>query len=218
LKLKQKLPIKGIPLRAFLISLLFLLSILTFGILAHEIVAEKEDWFDSRAFSFLKGYSTPAIIQFFRFMTFFGSTWFVFGVYCLIVIYLLVKHRREEAINIAIIAISSSLLLFGLKDYFARHRPEAPLFEALTNYSFPSGHALSSFILCFVLVLLIRRSGWPKGLKISLSILLLIISILIGISRIVLRYHYASDVIAGYCAGFAWVILCNYVMKKFRRS
>jgi undecaprenyl-diphosphatase len=200
-----------------LISLLFLLSILTFGILAHEIVAEKEDWFDSRAFSFLKGYSTPAIIQFFRIITFLGSTWFVFGVYCLTVLLLLAKHRRGEAIDIAIIAISSSLLLFGLKDYFARHRPEAPLFEALTNYSFPSGHALSSFILCFVLILLIRRSAWPKGWKISLSILLLIISILIGISRIVLRYHYASDVIAGFCAGIAWVILCHYVMKKFRR-
>ncbi len=216
LKLNQKLRIKRISLSAFLISLLFLLSILSFGILAHEIVAEKEDWFDSRVFSFLRSYSTPAIIQFFKFITFLGSTWFVFGVYCLIVIYLFLIHRREEAINIAIIAISSSLLLFGLKDYFARHRPGAPLFEALTNYSFPSGHALSSFILSFVVILLIRKSGLSKGRRISLSILLLVISLLIGMSRIVLRYHFASDVIAGYCAGFAWVILCYYLLKKLK--
>lgn len=180
-------------------------------------MGEKEDWFDSRVFSFLHAYSTPAMIQFFRILTFFGSTWFVFGAYCVIIIYLLVKRRRDEAVNIAIISISSSLLLFGLKDYFARHRPEAPLFKALTNYSFPSGHALSSFILCCVLILLVRKSGWSKGWKISLSIILLTISILIGISRIVLRYHFASDVIAGYCAGLAWVILFQYLLKRFRK-
>jgi undecaprenyl-diphosphatase len=180
-------------------------------------VAEKEDWFDSKAFTFLQGYSTPVIIQIFSVITFLGSTWFVFAGYCVIVIYLLANRRKEDALNTTIIAISSSFLLFGLKNYFARHRPEAPLFEALTNYSFPSGHALTSFILCCVLILLLRKSGWSKGWRISLSILLVLISLLIGISRIVLRYHYASDVIAGYCAGLAWVILSQFLLKKIRK-
>ncbi|HEX2607298.1 MAG TPA: phosphatase PAP2 family protein [Flavisolibacter sp.] len=104
----------------------------------------------------------------------------------------------------------------GLKNIFRRHRPEFPLFKELSSYSFPSGHALSSFVFCSVLIWLTWQTHWKPGWKWVLTILLVAFSISIGISRIVLRYHYASDVVAGFSLGFAWVLLSLWVQQKFR--
>jgi undecaprenyl-diphosphatase len=216
MKKEHRNAIRNISLRTLLFSILFLASLTFFAILAHEVVGENEDWFDTKAFTFLKGYSTPAFIQFFKLITFFGSIWFILSAYCVLIAYLLVRQRREDAINVAIIAITSTLLLIGLKAFFERHRPPLPLFDALSNFSFPSGHALSSFIFCCVMIFLIRKTRWSRSWKWVAAASLILLSLLIGISRIVLRYHYASDVVAGFCLGFAWVILSFYLQRKFK--
>jgi len=216
MKKEFKQILKNISLRTLLFSFLFLVSLILFAILAHEVVGENEDWFDTRAFTFLKGYSTPAVIAFFKLLTFFGSVWFLLSTYCVLIIYLLIRRRRGDAINVAIIAITSTLLMFGLKAFFQRNRPPLPLFDALKNFSFPSGHALSSFIFCGVLIFLIRKTHWGQFWKWVAAILLLLLALLIGISRIVLRYHYASDVVAGFCLGFAWVIFSFYFQQRLK--
>ena len=104
--------------------------------------------------------------------------------------------------------------MFGLKEFFHRKRPDLPLIRTLDNFSFPSGHALSSFIFCSVLVYLVWKGGLYTAWKWALSVLLILFSISIGISRIVLRYHYASDVIAGFCLALAWVIFSLWLEKK----
>jgi undecaprenyl-diphosphatase len=104
--------------------------------------------------------------------------------------------------------------MFGLKEYFHRKRPDLPVIRSLHNYSFPSGHALSSFIFCSVLIYLIWKGGMRNVWKWILSVLLILFSICIGISRIVLRYHYPTDVIAGFCLALAWVILSLWLERK----
>ena len=209
---------KKISFKVLLFSFLFLVSIGLFALLAHEVVGENEDWFDTRVFNFLKGHSSHATIIFFKYITFLGSTYFLLSAYIVVVSYLLIKHRKTDAIDIAIIGITSFLLLQVLKTFFARHRPDLPLFNALTNYSFPSGHALSSFIFCSVLIRLTWKSHWNIKWKYLLSVLLILLALLIGISRIVLRYHYASDVLAGFCLGFAWVLFSFWLQGRIRKK
>jgi membrane-associated phospholipid phosphatase len=216
MKKNKKLLFKNISLEALVFFILFLVSITVFALLAHEVVGENEDWFDTRAFNFLKAHSSPASISYFKFMTFFGSTYFLFSAYAVVVGYLVVKRRYADAIDIAIIGITSYTLLYSLKAYFARHRPPLPLFEPLTNYSFPSGHALSGFIFCSVLIYLTWKSSRAKTWKFLLSGFLLLFFLLVGLSRIVLRYHYASDVLAGFCIGFAWVLFSLWLQRKLR--
>ncbi|MER3470732.1 MAG: hypothetical protein C4330_05215 [Chitinophagaceae bacterium] len=48
--------------------------------------------------------------------------------------------------------------------------------------------------------------------------LLLFFSISIGISRIVLRYHYASDVLAGFALGYAWVLFSLWLLNKILKA
>ena len=191
--------IAEIELKTFLVSLLFIISIFVFGYIAHEIVGENETVFDEKAFHFFAGFNSPGFITINRILTFFGASYFSLSAYIILLTILFLSGRKTDGINIAIIAVTSTALMFGLKEFFHRKRPDLPLIRTLDNFSFPSGHALSSFIFCSVLVYLVWKGGLHIAWKWVLSVLLMLFSICIGISRIVLRYHYASDVIAGFC-------------------
>ena len=206
--------IAEIELKTFLVSLLFIISIFVFGYIAHEIVGENETVFDEKAFHFVAGFNSPGFITINRILTFFGASYFSISAYIILLTILFLSGRKTDGINIAIIAVTSTALMFGLKEFFHRKRPDLPLIRTLDNFSFPSGHALSSFIFCSVLVYLVWKGGLHIAWKWVLSVLLMLFSICIGISRIVLRYHYASDVIAGFCLALAWVIFSLWLEKK----
>jgi len=206
--------IAEIELKTFLVSLLFIISIFVFGYIAHEIVGENETVFDEKAFHFFAGFNSPGFITINRILTFFGASYFSISAYIILLTILFLSGRKTDGINIAIIAVTSTALMFGLKEFFHRKRPDLPLIRTLDNFSFPSGHALSSFIFCSVLVYLVWKGGLHIAWKWVLSVLLMLFSICIGISRIVLRYHYASDVIAGFCLALAWVIFSLWLEKK----
>jgi len=206
--------IAEIELKTFLVSLLFIISIFVFGYIAHEIVGENETVFDEKAFHFFAGFNSPGFITINRILTFFGASYFSISAYIILLTILFLSGRKTDGINIAIIAVTSTALMFGLKEFFHRKRPDLPLIRTLDNFSFPSGHALSSFIFCSVLVYLVWKGGLHIAWKWVLSVLLMFFSICIGISRIVLRYHYASDVLAGFCLALAWVIFSLWLEKK----
>lgn len=203
-----------IEIKTLLVSVFFLVAVFLFGYLAHEVVGRDETSFDNKAFHFFAPFSGPRFITFNRILTFFGSTYFIFPAYVVLITILFLIRRRSDAINVAIIAVSSTLLMLGLKEVFHRQRPELPLLKELSNFSFPSGHALCSFIFCSALVYLVNKGNLDIKWKWVLSVLLILFSIAIGISRIVLRYHYATDVLAGFCLGFAWVIFSLWLEKR----
>src|SRR5215471_13373397 len=149
-----------------------------------------------------------------RVFTFFGTIQFLIPAYAFLVAWFVSKKKYRIATDIAIVSISSSALMFALKDYFHRARPELPIIKSFSTYSFPSGHALCSFIFCSILIYLIDVSGVKGIWKWIFSLLLLLFSFIIGVSRIILRMHYPTDVIAGFCLGIVWVILCFWLLKK----
>lgn len=205
-----------ISLKLVLVSLLFLAAVFLFGFLADEVVLEKEDLFDTRVFNFVAQFATPPFIHAAHVITFFGSSLFFFPAYSLLILYFLIKRKRAYALDIALVGISSTLLMTVLKNVFRRQRPDHPIFQALTNYSFPSGHALSSFIFCSVLIYIVWNGKLQTAWKWLVSVLFFLFAVSIGVSRIVLRYHYASDVLAGMCLGFAWALFSLWLLKRLR--
>ena len=198
--------------------LLFIISLFFFSIISHEVVLEKEDWFDKTVFDYLRTYSSPFNIDLFNFFTFFGSSTFLFPAYIILIILLIYKNQKSDAIDVAILGITSTLLLYILKISFARARPDFPLLRQLSSYSFPSGHTLSSFIFFSVLVVEVWKFEIDKKWKISLTVLFTFLSLTVALSRIVLRYHYASDVLAGLSLGIAYVLLFFWLRKKWRKT
>lgn len=82
---------------------LFLISLAVYSLIAHEVVIENEDWFDSTTFVFLKSWSSPFIIRAFEWLTFFGSTYFLIPAYAIVNIILIYKKQKTDALDIGII-------------------------------------------------------------------------------------------------------------------
>ncbi len=121
--------------------------------------------------------------------------------------------------------VGNSLLAHGLKQFFRRERPvfEAPLLVE-NNFSFPSGHAMTSILLYGLLAYVLSRQlpAYSSIHRHFIVWLVTFLGCLIGTSRLVLGVHYPSDVLAGWSVGSAWlallVLLAEGGRGRFRLS
>ncbi len=138
-------------------------------------------------------------------------------IFCVILL-LIYKTRYRWGFPLSIAMITSSELNLIFKDIFGRERPNILRLVNETDYSFPSGHAMSNATLYILLILLILKYIKNKKIKIILIMLSILLTILIGISRIYLGVHYATDIIGGWILGasIALIIfnLWNYLNKE----
>lgn len=195
----------------------FAASTLIFTIIANENVLEKNNQFDIAVITFLKAITTPFFVKVMKVVTFFGSAQFLVPAYILLILILFWKNKKLIAIDIAVIAISSTVVMFLLKIFFKRHRPDSMFIKNIVGYSFPSGHSVSSFIFCSILAYLLWKTTISTFKKYAISFVLLLCTIAIGLSRIILMVHYATDVIAAFCFGIAWVLASFWAIKKIRK-
>ncbi len=71
-----------------------------------------------------------------------------------------------------------------------------------------------SFTFYGLLIYLVWKNVKTKWLRITLSIMLGLLIFVIGVSRVYLRVHYASDVLAGFCVGCMWLLLSLWILQK----
>ena len=117
----------------------------------------------------------------------------------IITICLLMIFNKEDRYILGSSMIITLLINQGLKYIIQRPRP--PIEERLIEqggYSYPSGHSMMAMCLYGVLIYLINTKLKNRKLKIILTIILSIIILLIGVSRIYVRVHYPSDVLGAY--------------------
>lgn len=106
-------------------------------------------------------------------------------------------------------ALGGVLVAFSLKALFSRERPDAVFHAAIASgYSFPSGHAMMSAIVYLTMAALVARLAPRTRLRLYVMAVALLITGLVGLSRIYLGVHWASDVVGGWAAGAAWALLC----------
>jgi undecaprenyl-diphosphatase len=215
---KKKILLELISLKVVLVSLLFIVSLFIFALIAREAVLENEKAFDDKVFAFFASISTPAFIKTMEVFTFFGSSQFLLPAYLVLIGYFFWEKKIRYGLDIAIIGISSTALMFALKQIFHRQRPDLPIIKALATYSFPSGHTLSTFIFCSIFIFILKNGRWKPAYKWIVSTLLIIIAITIGASRIALKAHYPTDVIASFCLGVVWVILSLSLLRAINRK
>lgn len=213
----NKKQVRQIPLEIIVVSLLLLMVIFVFALIAHEAVFENEKVFDDRVFNFFSGITTPGLIHAMEVVTFFGSSLFLLPAYIILISYFLIKKRVAYAIQVGVIGASSTLIMFLLKLVFHRQRPELPIIKGITTYSFPSGHALSAFIFCSLLIYIVFNIGLRPAVRWLLAVLLFFCAVAIALSRIILKVHYPTDVIASFCLGTVWVTLSLWILRKVNR-
>lgn len=156
--------------------------------------------------------------QLMRRITYFGThRFFIPANLCLIGYFIFVRRKSWYSIRIASVAMSSLVMMLLLKKIFDRKRPDNPLQQALGR-SFPSGHALMSMTFYGLLVYIIFETVQHVPLKWSLILPLVGFVQLIGLSRVYLRNHYPSDIVAGNVTGLIWLIISLKLMDRIEAN
>lgn len=138
------------------------------------------------------------------------------------IVFLLIQRKRLSALLLVLGLAGGVALSEGLKAVFERERPPA-LYRATEtiNASFPSGHALLSAVFYLSLGVMLTRAFPERRFKIYVLCSAILITLLIGLTRIYLGAHWATDVFAGWSVGAAWAMalwLVSYAIERRQRA
>ena len=138
-----------------------------------------------------------------------------FGDYIILTIIavLIFVRNRKYGIYVLTNLVLASMINSGLKLIFLRERPTDMLID-IGGYSYPSGHSFVSMAFYGFLIYLVTKSVFKKKTKNIIIILLSILVLLIGTSRIYLGVHYPSDVLGGFIGGLIYLIIFVEISKK----
>lgn len=112
------------------------------------------------------------------------------------------------ALNLALVVVLNQVLKFIVQ----RPRPEGFRLTAETGFSFPSGHSMVAMAFFGLLIWMVWRYERDRAVRIGCSVALAVLIVAVGVSRIYLGVHYASDVVAGFCASLAWLAFYTRVV------
>ena len=131
--------------------------------------------------------------------------------------FLALNRRRLEA-GIIVLAFAGGLTLSeALKGVFGRERPpEIYRASEILNASFPSGHALLSAVVFLTLGTMLAQTIKGRAGRIYVMSIAIAVVILVGVTRVYLGVHWATDVLAGWAAGAAWATACWLAERRLR--
>lgn len=127
--------------------------------------------------------------------------------------FLIIARKRQMALTVAVSVITGMLLSQTLKWGFARPRPDlVPALARVYTQSFPSGHAMVSAVVYLTLGVLLARTPIRSAIKAYLLFIAILLTLIVGISRVYLGVHWPTDVLAGWAGGAAWALICWLAM------
>ena len=127
------------------------------------------------------------------------------------------KRHRWHSWRVPVVALGSIGLNALLKLTYHRPRPLLPHLVPAHGMSFPSGHAMVAVSFWGLLGWLARRHLRPGWRRTAALIGLPVLALSVGLSRVYLHVHYASDVAAGFAAGLAWLLLALGILGWLER-
>ena len=192
-------------------NILLISLIIFFIFITTLVISNKISFIDSSVYNFLISFKNDRLTNFFRFITKFSNVAFLV-IFVLIVLLIL---RNKDAVFVIFNLIFLRLLNYVIKIIIKRDRPNILRLIKIGEYSFPSGHAMISMGVYGYLIYLIYKKIKNPYIKYLGIIILSLLIILIGISRIYLGVHYFSDVVAGYTLSLIYLIIFIRVRRKY---
>ena len=192
-------------------NILLISLIIFFIFITTLVISNKISFIDSSVYNFLISFKNDSLTNFFRFITKFSNVAFLV-IFVLIVLLIL---RNKDAVFVIFNLIFLRLLNYVIKIIIKIDRPNILRLIKIGEYSFPSGHAMISMGVYGYLIYLIYKKIKNPYIKYLGIIILSLLIILIGISRIYLGVHYFSDVVAGYTLSLIYLIIFIRVRRKY---
>lgn len=188
-----------------------------FAGLADELGIEEElAQLDANFTTAMMQNTSAAAVSVFAAVTHLGDTAVLIGIGIVVALVLLALRQHWLALGWILAVAGNGLLNPSLKAVFERVRPLDPQGLPLTEgWSFPSGHASGSVVVYGMLSYVLVRNT-PHAWHLPIILLAAGIAFSTGWSRIFLQYHYASDVLAGFATGSAWLAMCIGIMEFTR--
>ncbi|HEY3875339.1 MAG TPA: phosphatase PAP2 family protein [Candidatus Kapabacteria bacterium] len=189
-----------------------------FGWLADQVTDHTVGGFNRSILLAIHARQTPTLDSLALHITWLGSTYGIATLGLLFTAAFLLMKRYVDLATMAAVLIGASLMVVTLKLVFHNPRPQVfpPLVQE-TNFSFPSGHSLTSFAIwgffAWWMVSLQVRNLW----RWLLGLLGILVAASVALSRLYLGVHWPTDVLAGLLLGFGWVALCATGNRWFTR-
>ena len=204
-----------LTLEVVVASLLFVVAFAGFFYLVRVVFVYHSLALDIWASDLVDGWQRawPGLYGPIRFVTFFASLPFLLPASIIGPLLLRRAGHPREARELVLVMAGALLLNQLLKLYFNRPRPANAVLHTF-GLSFPSGHAMLGLTfygcLAWLLARHFGRPGWAAPLLLWAG--------LIGLTRVCLHAHYATDVLAGFAGGAAWLVVFRSGLQLFRRE
>ena len=158
------------------------------------------------------GWLTHAV----RDITSLGGTTVLALMTALVTIYLLLDRKRAIALVVLASVLGGWALSAALKVGVARPRPDiVPHLVEVHDPSFPSGHAMVSAVTYLTLAALISGTRPHRSTRVFTVAAGILLTLMIGASRVYLGVHYPTDVLGGWCAGATWALGCWIIARRY---
>jgi undecaprenyl-diphosphatase len=199
-------------------------SLLMTGVFAYiwEQVEDKRylgTVFDREILTWMHSHQVPWITAIAQCLAFFGSPPVIVSLGIAgAVLGLFWQRVRGAAWTLPLAILGAGALIQGMKLEFRRPRPSFfhPLLHE-TGYSFPSGHSLIAMVVYGLFGYFALSVVHRHGARLAVRIITVLIVFLIGVSRPYVQVHYPTDVLAGWTAGFPWLLACIWLHEHLAR-
>lgn len=196
-------------MKKYLKWIICILSLIIFIFLSYLVITKKDLIIDTIIYNFIKQFINDNLTSIVKFITFLGGATVVI---LITLITLIVLKNKKIGLFMGIDLIVITIFQHILKPLIGRARPVGINLVNETSLSFPSGHSLTAMAFYGYIIYLIYKSNlkYKKLYMILLGILIL----LIGLSRIYLGVHYVTDVLGGFTFSLFYLIIFIELTKK----
>jgi len=189
-------------------------GLLAFAKIGRDVHAHESTAFDGAIRAWVAAHQTPSLFNFFLWVTTIGATRTMYGLALAGAAYLWFRDRRRVAARVLIAPALAVAVYETVKRLYGRARP--PGFNRMsdTSFSFPSAHATAALAVCGTLAYVFWREGIFSGwVAVALAT---VVPLLVGVSRVYLGAHWATDVLGGWSAGLFIVALSAGLYNRTR--
>ena len=198
--------------------------ILAFLQIADEMIEGEMEAFDRSILLMFRDPANPDLVigppwmhEMVRDITALGSFSLLGLIVLAVCAYLYLARMRSAALFVLVSVLGGTLLSTVLKLGYNRPRPDLTTMSEQFTASFPSGHAMLSAVTFLTLGALLARLAPTRRLQVLSLGGALLLTLLVGLSRLYMGVHYPSDILAGWCLGSAWALLCSIVAIVLQR-
>lgn len=187
------------------------IGILIFATMVVMLLTNNVTGLDNSIYNIIISSKSDVMTMFMTIITMMCNTEFIVVATLLLVLF--IKNKKMGGM-IASNVVLCSVINTIIKHIFLRPRPVGIKLIEQGGYSFPSGHSMMAVAFYGLLIYIIWNTKWKNVWKIFTTTLLVILILLIGISRIYVGVHFASDVIAGLSISLSYLIIFIELLYK----